>query len=269
MQHSPSGHHRHRTALLLLLAGSAAGCSSGSCRFSLTRRIVNTSSADAHSSSSRHPLTAAAAAGGAAEHGIPGREASRRLQEEVAISGDFRQLAYFYIDVFVGTPAQKASVITDTGSTLLAFPGTACGDCGSHMNPRFDPSRSTTISPVGCGSQRCSGPSIACSQDRICSYSQSYAEGSSLSGVFYTDRVFIGDDDPASLSSHASYTLPDFKFGVHRHEDGLFTTQLADGIMGLGTGGLSIVPALWGAGLLSEYVFSMCLSLNGGAFTLG
>jgi hypothetical protein len=49
----------------------------------------------------------------------------------------------------------------------------------------------------------------------------------------------------------------------------MFPTQSADGIMGLGTGELSIVPALWASGKLSRNVFSLCLAFHGGAFTLG
>ena len=45
--------------------------------------------------------------------------------------------------------------------------------------------------------------------------------------------------------------------------------QQADGIVGLGTGELSIIPALWAAGKLQQYVFSLCLSWTGGAMTLG
>ena len=49
----------------------------------------------------------------------------------------------------------------------------------------------------------------------------------------------------------------------------MFPGQQADGIMGMGTGDLSIMPALWRAGKLDQYVFSMCLAWEGGALTLG
>jgi hypothetical protein len=39
--------------------------------------------------------------------------------------------------------------------------------------------------------------------------------------------------------------------------------------MGLGTGELSIVPALWVGGKLAKHVFSLCMALQGGALTLG
>lgn len=184
--------------------------------------------------------------------------AGRTLQEEVPIYGDFRELAYYYADVYVGTPGQKFTVITDTGSTLMAFPCYDCGDCGSHMDPKYDPRLSSTAGGVRCGTSDCGGGS--CAGDGLCQYVQSYAEGSSLSGVFYKDAVYIGDDDNAAHgAAHAAYGLPAFKFGCHRHEGGLFTSQLADGIMGLGTGDLSIIPALWAAGKLSANVFSLCM----------
>jgi hypothetical protein len=73
----------------------------------------------------------------------------------------------------------------------------------------------------------------------------------------------------SSLPHPRSFGLTSFKFGCHRHEGGLFTSQQADGIMGLGTGELSIIPALWASGKLTANVFSLCLADKGGALTLG
>ena len=68
--------------------------------------------------------------------------------EEIPVYGPFKDLAYFYTDVHVGTPPQRFSVITDTGSTLLAFPCKNCRNCGAHMNPKFDVSHSSTVEEV-------------------------------------------------------------------------------------------------------------------------
>ena len=58
-------------------------------------------------------------------------------EQEVPVEGPFHELAYFYANVFVGSPPQKATVIADTGSTRMAFPCTGCprygGCCPLHV----------------------------------------------------------------------------------------------------------------------------------------
>jgi hypothetical protein len=199
----------------------------------------------------------------AALHTRSGKKAGRLLQDEVALYGNYRELAYFYSEVYIGTPPQKFTVITDTGSSLMAVPCITCADCGHHMNPPFDPSKSSSVKPLGCGAGSCHG----CSSDGLCQYSQGYAEGSSISGVFYEDKVTLGDQR-SDLSVHSAYTL-DFQFGCQRHEGGLFVSQQADGIMGVGQHERSITKALWQQKKLNTHMFSMCLSLDGGAMTMG
>ena len=53
-------------------------------------------------------------------------------------------LGYYYVDIYVGTPPVKQTVIVDTGSTLTAFPCTGCINCGSHIDPWFDPNQSSS-----------------------------------------------------------------------------------------------------------------------------
>lgn len=60
-----------------------------------------------------------------------------------------------------------------------------------------------------------------------CPYSVSYAEGSSLSGVYWRDRVFVGGEDATTADQHANFSLPAFRFGCHKHEGGLFTSQVS------------------------------------------
>ena len=42
-----------------------------------------------------------------------------------------------YAHVYVGTPAQRVSVIVDTGSHHTAFPCSGCKSCGKHTDPYF------------------------------------------------------------------------------------------------------------------------------------
>jgi len=195
-------------------------------------------------------------------HVLSGRH--RRAQDEAPIYGDFKHLAYFYADVYIGTPPQKFTVITDTGSSLTAVPCADCGDCGAHMNPRFDPSKSSTKALVACDAGCPGGTSCAVGR---CQYTQSYAEGSSLRGVLYRDTTYIGAEGAGS-AEQASFAIP-FAFGCGNHEGGLFVTQEADGIMGLGQGDLSVTRALWASSKLQQNMFSLCLSFSGGALTMG
>lgn len=175
-------------------------------------------------------------------------------------------LRYFYSDVWVGTPPTKYSVITDTGSTLMAFPCADCPNCGKHEGGRYDGTKSSTAKKVGCGSG-CPG---SCDNSRKqCSYSQSYTEGSSLRGVFWEDQVWVGAKVAQPAEGESGKYGINFKFGCHTYENGLFTSQLADGIMGLGRDGKSIIAALRSSQRLDKQLFGMCLSLNGGALTLG
>ena len=193
------------------------------------------------------------------------RHHGRRLQDEFSVYGDFRALAYFYADLFIGTPApQKFTVITDTGSTLAAVPCFNCANCGAHMDPRYQPAASTTAVALRCGD--CSG--YGCNGEQQCTYSQGYAEGSHISGVLYRDEVYLGSEGDGLGSAAGSFRTA-FTFGCQLHEDGLFLTQEADGILGLGTGEVGFVSTLWNSGKLRRKLFSVCLSFHGGAMGLG
>lgn len=55
-----------------------------------------------------------------------------------------------YAEIYLGIPAQRASVIVDTGSHMTALPCTSCQGCGDHTDPLFDMSKSTTVKYVAC-----------------------------------------------------------------------------------------------------------------------
>jgi len=187
--------------------------------------------------------------------------------ETVPIFGDFRKLAYFYADLFVGSTSQKFSVIADTGSSLTAVPCKTCTDCGTHQNPKYDPASSASATKVSCSVGTCPGIG-RCDTDNQCGYSMSYAEGSSLNGKLWRDNVYLGGTEAGG--SPAALSFP-FVLGCGQHEGGLFTSQDADGIMGLGQAdeNSAIMRAMWKSGVLSKNIFSLCLSFSGGALTVG
>ena len=101
----------------------------------------------------------------------------------------------------VGTPGQLLSVIVDTGSSRTAFPCSDCENCGSHMDPPFSPSASSTFRWVGCGDSGCS----SC-LNNSCSYTAKYVEGSSIEGKYFKDVLHLGVSERA-LSQHVNGSL--------------------------------------------------------------
>lgn len=121
-----------------------------------------------------------------------------------------------------------------------AFPCTGCKNCGSHTDEYFNPKRSSTNKVLSCG--ECRGGS-RCSSGR-CEFSQSYTEGSSWKAVQMQDVLWVGDDDPQTepAASLGKALATPFTFGCQFSETGLFRTQKADGIMGMSSNDLTLIP---------------------------
>lgn len=58
--------------------------------------------------------------------------------EFTKIYGNSSSLNYYYVNLYVGTPPKKQSVIIDTGSHLTSIPcQPLCESCGKHLNSYF------------------------------------------------------------------------------------------------------------------------------------
>ena len=130
--------------------------------------------------------------------------------EQARVYGSI-DLGYYYVDIYVGTPPARQTVIVDTGSLVTAFPCTGCDACGTHIDKYFRPEKSSTSRKVGCDE------GIKCThcEDDQCSYYNGYAEGSQIAGLYWEDYTYFGDDFDEKVP---------FVFGCHNEETNLFKT---------------------------------------------
>ncbi|CAK9058993.1 Pentatricopeptide repeat-containing protein At2g41720 (Protein EMBRYO DEFECTIVE 2654) [Durusdinium trenchii] len=210
---------------------------------------------------------------------LPGILASlngRKPVETARIYGNVNKYAYYFADLMVGTPPQLTSVIVDTGSHLLAFPCGGCGDkCGHHLEPAVDISKSSTAHWEHCDQVPEEQGRCKCSSDNRCKYSETYSEGSAITGHWFMDKARLGD-------SFENNTAVEVKMGCHDSENKLFYTQKANGIMGLAP----ILPAAWAPQEaarapeiledlfrhkqhIDSRVFALCLGNWGGMLAVG
>lgn len=211
---------------------------------------------------------------------VVGRIPGRRLSEENNVGDEnFRNLqvadlygsindyAYYFVDILVGTPPRRESVILDSGSSLLGFPCTDCGSsCGRHLDPPFNPSLSSSARFYTCADSRCLNRDT-CSKKadasvNTCKYNQIYSEGSSIEGYFFSDLISFKD----------SFVRYDY-IGCHTRETALFVTQKASGILGVSfpKGGKqpTVMDQLLASPTVNSKVFSLCAAEDGGQLSVG
>lgn len=187
------------------------------------------------------------------------REQRRLSVLEGNLYGSFQSTAVFYADITVGTPGQLISVIVDTGSSITAFPCTDCGaNCGVHMDPPFDASKSSTFKWSSCD-RRCH----LCGATGECRYSVTYAEGSMIAGRMFQDVLQLGLASQNNAKGRAW-------LGCHSNETKSFLTQKPNGIMGLWNDGFDTdVLTLLSTDAISRQLIVLCLSQQGGVLGLG
>eukprot|EP01055_Gregarina_sp_Pseudo9_P001545 Gregarina_sp_Pseudo_9__1544@NODE_2035_length_1190_cov_4_720243_g1880_i0_p1_GENE_NODE_2035_length_1190_cov_4_720243_g1880_i0NODE_2035_length_1190_cov_4_720243_g1880_i0_p1_ORF_typecomplete_len227_score1_91TAXi_N/PF14543_6/5_2e20Asp/PF00026_23/7_6e08zfCXXC/PF02008_20/7zfCXXC/PF02008_20/0_46GFA/PF04828_14/0_45GFA/PF04828_14/1_7e02_NODE_2035_length_1190_cov_4_720243_g1880_i0144824 len=146
-----------------------------------------------------------------------------QLPLQVEVFGSIFQTAYYFVDVSIGAPTpQSLTMIIDTGSSTQGVPCQDCEACGrAHWDDYYDRTQSTFNQRMPCGecstcrltttedalrslaptllpfidseefSERASQALLQDSSKMQCLYNVHYAEGSSLSGLFYTDVVWF------------------------------------------------------------------------------
>jgi len=180
-----------------------------------------------------------------------------------------------FIDLWIGTPSQRQTVIVDTGSGITAIPCQDCINCGAeyHIDSYFLEDSSESFEDISC--DKCL--IIGCSSSSNCKIEVSYQEGSSWIAHEVSDIVYLGEaiETPFDHPSKDSFRL---RFGCQTSLTGLFKTQLADGIMGMDLSSSSFWKQAYVNDATPNQSFSLCFSRqseantkssNAGVMTMG
>ncbi|XP_020589873.1 aspartic proteinase nepenthesin-1-like [Phalaenopsis equestris] len=135
-------------------------------------------------------------------------------------------------DLAIGTPPVSVSVLLDTGSDLI---WTKC-----EQGSAYNPSASSTYSPLSCGSTFCQNELTSCSDGSTCSFYSPYGSAT------------VGGTMGAETFSFGGTNVPSLAFGCSNSEMGSATT--ISGLLGMGGGQLSLVSQL------GSEKFSYCLT---------
>jgi saccharopepsin len=155
------------------------------------------------------------------------------------------KMAYFG-EIGVGTPAQKFSVVYDTGSGNLLIPGTGCKDEACMMHDRFDESQSSTVKELNCD------PSNGYKDKLTITFGTGH-----ISGKCLQDRICIG-----TLCSPGTFV------SSTEESSHPFSAFTFDGVLGLALDQMaqapefSLMARMVDKNLLAQPIFSVFLSAN-------
>ena len=185
----------------------------------------------------------------------------RNLSEQY-IYGSAFSLNYYYSNLYLGDDMQKQGYILDTGSTITASTcSPLCQHCGKHINPHYNVKSDNKTIP--CSDEKCQLVKSKCQgSTNKCTFSISYSEGSSISGVYINEIARFGENYKEQNGTYVP-------IGCITNENNLFFTQDANGIMGLANNKYNFIEILYKSGAIKNNVFSLCLAQLGGIFNIG
>lgn len=134
----------------------------------------------------------------------------------------------YVVPVRLGTPAERFTVVFDTGSDTTWVQCQPCvAYCYRQKEPLFDPTKSATYANISCSSSYCSDLYVSGCSGGHCLYGIQYGDGSYTIGFYAQDTLTLAYD-----------TIKNFRFGCGEKNRGLFGR--AAGLLGLGRGKTSL-----------------------------
>ncbi|VFQ66605.1 unnamed protein product [Cuscuta campestris] len=187
---------------------------------------------------------------------------NRRRARLPVTSGASSGSGQYFVELHLGTPPQRLSLVADTGSDLVWAACSACRNCSTRLpHSAFFPRHSASFSAFHCFHPRCgllTHPTRArCNRTRLhspCRYEYSYSDGSLTGGFFATETASFND------SSGKAVRFKKVEFGCSFRSSGPSITgpsfSGAQGVLGLGRGPISLSTQL---GRQLGNKFSYCL----------
>ena len=206
-------------------------------------------------------------------HDVKSKLHTRRDLRTSQIASLYQGYGTHFVDLWVGTPSYRQTVIVDTGSGVTAFPCAGCTMCGKafHTDGYFDPSKSSTFHFLTCNECR-----RGICRNGSCHIGMSYAEGSSWNANEVSDVVYAGGLHDVPVHSNGDHGSTDIdgtnpysareysfnlRFGCMTDSSGLFRTQLADGIMGMSAATQEVFwRQMYNSKQIERANFSLCFS---------
>jgi hypothetical protein len=170
-----------------------------------------------------------------------------------------------YVFMYVGSPPRRQSLVVDTANHFTAFPCHGCKDCGTHVDPIWDPTSSTSaFVPNQCPVSRPGSHNI----DNKCVVGQTYKDGSSWEGFVVKDSVHLAGLTNKDTVAAESYDF-NFTFICETQETEIFKSQLANGVLGLSRSIDTLPMMMRLKRVTSSASFGLCFRIGGGIMTVG
>jgi hypothetical protein len=164
----------------------------------------------------------------------PRRYPRRLTNDPSPVSELFQGYGTHYVDLWVGQPPQRQTVIVDTGSGTTAFPCGGCHDCGVpkyHSDGLFMEDMSESFEALAC--HKCFEGDCRSGKCRL---SRFYLEGSSWTAYEAQDHCYVGGMHSSTIQDdHGTDSLDPFhapafgfelKFGCQTQLKGAFVNQV-------------------------------------------